>query len=187
MDVCRFTFGGAEHHHRAMCGRDLAQLGHEFWPAHHRHLPIGQHEVWHRLLAACEPFCAVFRFDHAIAQAVRDLCSNFADHSAIIDDKAGFLTRSAGLIDIAHGLGRADNSVSIQFARVSSFLRFGTARRRSIRFVVRISQLLSECLTAKLRTLIAVLVRPGRAFDQILNGANSRFSSYALLTRDPVS
>ena len=185
MDVLRRPLGGAEDHGRAVRRRDCAQGGDEIDPVHFGHLPVGQHEIGHRLLAARQRLFAVLRFDRTEAQAQRDLARHLAHHAAVIDHQAGFRLRLARLVDVAHRFGRTHDGIGIDGFAIHCLAieRAGVddigvlcGGSGILRLLLRLWIDRGLGIRQLLRQRLARL-RAGRAFDQMLNGASSRLIS----------
>jgi hypothetical protein len=86
-----------------------------------------------------------------VSHAHSDLAADLADHAAVIDDQAKLCLCLPRFVDIAHGLGRADDRINI-IPCCGIALRFGKVNRiGSIRLRLGRSQLFRQRLALERR------------------------------------
>src|SRR5205085_11164514 len=87
-DVRDIVLGGAEDDLGLVAAGLLAQRDDELDAAHHRHVPVEQDQVGHRLGALAERVLAVFGLAYLETETLDDMARNLADYARVIDDQA---------------------------------------------------------------------------------------------------
>src|SRR3569623_994392 len=87
-DIGHAVLGRAEHHFGPAGERRVAERAQEIHPAHHRHVPVEQDDVGHRILAAVERLASVGGLAHLEIERFEDVAGDLPDHLGIVDNQA---------------------------------------------------------------------------------------------------
>src|SRR5687768_16451813 len=86
-NVGHVVLGRAENDLRLVAVAALAKQAEELHPAHHRHVPVEQHDIGHFCFAASQRFAAIAGFLDFELESFEDVTGDLADHLRVIDDQ----------------------------------------------------------------------------------------------------